>query len=117
MSKLFTFFTSLLGRINGRIQSHLVPTLLAWKVTAGFLRRRATKPHELRSPLIISLTSYPARFDKLPLTLKCLLSQSMAADRIILWIAYQDKSSLTPGILELQTTGLEIAYCDDLRFV
>jgi hypothetical protein len=115
MKKMFAFFTSLPGRINGRIQSRLLPTLLASKVTLGFLWRRAAKPHGLQSPLIVSLTSYPPRFGKLPLTLKCLLSQSMAADRIILWIAHQDKCALTPAILNLQKAGLEISYCDDLR--
>lgn len=92
-----------------------MPSLLAWKITLGFLWRRAAKPHGLPSPLIVSLTSYPARFSKLPLTLKCLLSQSMAADRVILWIARQDKNALTPAILDLQRSGLEISYCDDLR--
>ena len=61
------------------------------------------------------MTSYPARFGKLHLTLKCLLSQSIAADKIILWIAHQDKDALTPAILKLQQSGLEIAYCEDLR--
>jgi len=118
MIKFFAFLANLLMRIYWRIHGRfngLVPTLLACKVTLGFLWRPAAKPHGLQSPLIISLTSYPARFSKLPLTLKCLLSQNMAADRIILWIAHQDKSALTPAILELQNAGLEIEYCDNLR--
>lgn len=115
MKKLFEFLDALPRRINGRIQSRLVPTLLAWKATLGFLWRHAAKPHDLPSPLIVSLTSYPARFNKLPLTLKCLLTQSMKADRVILWIAHQDKNALTTAILELQKAGLEIAFCDDLR--
>lgn len=77
--------------------------------------RPTAKRHGLSAPLIISLTSYPARFGKLPLTLKCLLSQSIAADRVILWVAHEDKNALTPAILDLQKTGLEIAYCDNLR--
>ena len=115
MKQLFKFFTSLPRRINDRIRSRIEPTLLGWKVTLGFMWRGKAKPHSLPSPLIVSLTSYPARFSKLPLTLKCLLAQSMSADRIILWIAHQDKIALTPSILALQKEGLEIAYCDDLR--
>jgi hypothetical protein len=72
------------------------------------------KPHNLPAQLIVSLTSYPARFETLPLTLKCLLSQTVAPDRLILWIAHQDKSALTKNILSLQNEGLEIMCCDDL---
>jgi hypothetical protein len=115
MNKMFTFLSRLPGRITRRIQYRITPTILAWKVTITYPFRSAVKPHGLTAPLIVSLTSYPARFSKLPLTLKCLLSQSIAADRVILWIAYQDKNALTPAILDLQKTGLEIAYCDDLR--
>ena len=115
MNQPIKFFTSLPGRINRRIQYLVEPTLLVWKVTLGFLWRRTVKPHGLSSPLIVSLTSYPARFNKLHLTLKSLLSQSIAADRVILWIAHQDKQLLPPSVLELQRTGLVIAYCKDLR--
>lgn len=92
-----------------------MPILLAWKVVNGFTGRRLGKQHGLPGPLIVSLTSYPARFGKLPLTLKCLLSQTVAADRVILWVAFQDENALTPSILDLQKQGLQIAYCDDLR--
>jgi len=92
-----------------------MPHLLAAWVTLSFSMRQKAKPHGLPSPLIISLTSYPARFGKLHLTLKCLLSQSIAAEKVILWIAHQDKAALTPAIMNLQKVRLEIAYCDDLK--
>lgn len=109
------FITSLPNRIQGRFQHRVLPNLLAAWVTLTFPLRRKAKAHGLSAPLIISLTSYPARFSKLDLTLKCLLSQTMAADKVILWIAHQDKAKLTPAILKLQNKGLEIGYCDDLR--
>lgn len=119
MSKVFTFFMRLPGRIKRRIkskiQSNISPVILGWKVTWDFPRKSTSKSHGLAAPLIVSLTSYPERFAKLPLTLKCLLSQSIAADRVILWIAHEDKNALTSAILDLQQVGLEIAYCDNLR--
>jgi hypothetical protein len=36
-------------------------------------------------------------------------------DRLILWIAHQDKSALTKEIFDLEDAGLEILYCDDLK--
>lgn len=71
------------------------------------------RPHRLPGRLIVSLTSYPARFPTLPLTLKCLLSQSVAADEVILWIAKADKGRLTSEILSLCDDGLTIKLCDE----
>ena len=66
-------------------------------------------------PWSISLTSYPSRFRLLPLTLKCLLSQSVRPDAVILWIAHGDRHRLTPDILRLEDFGLSIRFCEDLR--
>jgi len=72
------------------------------------------KSHNLSAPLIVSLTSYALRFSTLPLTLKCLLTQSMKPDKLLLWIAHEDKKCLTHDILKLQEFGLEIDYCPDI---
>ncbi|WP_206026918.1 hypothetical protein [Jiella endophytica] len=77
--------------------------------------RRPGGPHGLSKPLIVSLTSYPPRFCLLALTLKCLLSQSMRPDAVILWIAHGDRDRLTPQILKLERFGLVIRFCEDLR--
>jgi hypothetical protein len=71
--------------------------------------------HRLPGELIVSLTSYPARFPTLPFTLKSLLDQTVAANRTILWIAHNDMPRLMQDILELQDHGLEILACDDVR--
>jgi glycosyltransferase involved in cell wall biosynthesis len=76
---------------------------------------RAGKPHDLPAKLVVSLTSYPKRFPTLHLTLRCLLNQSVKADRVVLWIAQQDKDRIPQEVLDLKQYGLEIKYCDDLR--
>jgi len=72
------------------------------------------KQHSLPSELIVSLTSYPNRFSTLHLTLACLFNQTIVPDRVILWIAYEDKKFLTKEIVSFQKLGLEIKFCDDL---
>jgi hypothetical protein len=61
------------------------------------------------------LTSYPARFATLHLTLACLLDQSVRADRTLLWIARDDLSAVPDQVRALEQRGLEIRTCDDLR--
>lgn len=73
------------------------------------------RPHGLKGELIVSLTSYPARFHALPLTIKCLLNQTMRADRVILWLAEQDIAQVSPEMRSLEKDGLEIRVCADQR--
>ena len=77
-------------------------------------KSKPPRRHSLSRRLIISVTSYPVRFQMLPFTLKCLLSQSVAADHVILWIAREDEARLTREIISLQDDGLTIRLCDDL---
>ena len=81
----------------------------------GDVDQDAGAPHGLARPLIVSLTSYPPRFHLLPLTLKCLLSQSVRPDAVVLWIAADDRNRLTRRIIRLQDFGLTIRFCEDLR--
>jgi len=78
-------------------------------------RPRSGKKHSLPGELIVSLTSYPARFGTLHLTLGCLLDQSIKADRTILWIAHNDLDQMPAAVRKLERHGLEIRRCDDLR--
>ncbi len=66
---------------------------------------------------IISLTSYPARFDVLHLSIESLFRQSLVADRIILWLAQSQvqDSTLPLALKKLEKRGLEIRYCEDIR--
>ena len=71
--------------------------------------------HPLSRPLIVSLTSYPARFGTLHLTLRSLLNQDVKPDCTVLWIAHTDHCLLPRSVLALQEAGVTIRVCDDLR--
>jgi hypothetical protein len=85
------------------------------ELNARWKNRPAQTAHSLGGPLIVTLTSYPPRFQTLHLTLKCLLSQSLRPDRVILWIAHEDLSLLPNDVLDLRQDGLEIRGSTDLR--
>lgn len=71
--------------------------------------------HSLPGKLVVSLTSYKARFPTLHLTLKCLINQTIAPDRLILWIAHEEMALLPEKVRELDGNGLEIRACEDIR--
>lgn len=89
-----------------------------WRVMRTIWRSilpRRGVPHSLTRELIVSLTSFPARFSTLHLTLYCLLDQTVRADRIILWIAGEEIAALPTAVVKLQRRGLEIRTCENLR--
>ena len=95
---------------------------LGWRVIEGSAYALAAQRPIVRGPrhrldreVLVSLTSFPPRFSTLHLTLRTLLNQSMSPDRIVVWIAHQDMALLPPKVLALQTKGIEIRACDDLR--
>lgn len=67
-------------------------------------------------PIIVSLTSYPERFEDLPLTLYSLLNQSLKPDRIILWLdnTFEDLSELPYELTQFIKNGLEIMFVKDI---
>jgi protein O-GlcNAc transferase len=72
--------------------------------------------HNLPSKLIVSLTSYPPRFGKLHLTLKCLVNQTVKPDVVVLWIAHQDMNMLPEAVLKYERQGLiSINACNDYK--
>jgi len=67
------------------------------------------KPKKLR--VVVSLTSYPPRVNRVWLTIESLLRQSEKPDRIILWLSKDQipsKKSLPKKLLSLESRGLEI---------
>ncbi|MFO3906265.1 FkbM family methyltransferase [Enterobacter hormaechei] len=73
------------------------------------------RKHSLPQKLIVSLTSWHKRFSTLNMTLKCLLQQSVKADRIILWLAESERHLVPDDVLSVGSQGVEIKYCNDIK--
>ncbi len=73
------------------------------------------KPHGLPGELIVSLTSYPGRFDTLHLGIRSLLDQTIRPDRVILWISPEDAAAVPRKVHALESRGLEIRQVPDTR--
>ncbi|MDR0311290.1 MAG: glycosyltransferase [Acidobacteriota bacterium] len=76
------------------------------------------KPLEDRnSPkYIVSLTSYGKRLaDTAPYAIITLFNQSVKPDKIILWVAHNDKENVPAVLKQLTEKGLEIRFCEDLK--
>ncbi len=78
-------------------------------------RSAVRRPHGLSKPLYVSLTSYPARFDVLPLTLRGLLTQTVQPDAVVLWVAEADMAALPAAVLAMRSDHFQIRPTSDSR--
>lgn len=79
---------------------------------------RARQKLMTRTPvpgLVVSLTSYPRRFETLALTLKSLILQSVRPEAVLLWVASADIAEIPDEIRQLETYGVRILECADVR--
>ncbi|WP_440321438.1 hypothetical protein [Laedolimicola sp.] len=74
---------------------------------------------ERKIPIIVSLTTFPARIENVHWVVKTLLVQSLKPDKIILWLAIEQfpnkENDLPDSLLKLQRYGLTISWCNDIR--
>ena len=71
---------------------------------------------ERKERVIVSLASYPVRFEHIHICLKSMMMQSVKPDRIIVWLDDNiDKRMLTSKMLELEEYGIEYRFVRDLK--
>lgn len=109
----------LMREVIGLVMRPYRSRLVHHRVMFDVYRRRLfgvrQRPHTLPGELIVSLTSYPPRFPTLLPTLHCLLTQTVRPERVILWVAHDDRAKLPAVIERLESAGLEIRTCSDIR--
>lgn len=73
----------------------------------------------IQQELIISLTSYPKRIDQIHYTLYSLLTQSIKAHKIILYLSDEEfinkEQDLPKKVLDLQKYGIKIKWCKNIK--
>jgi hypothetical protein len=102
-----------LRALRDRLQQ-VVGLRAAERAVSAFPRVKTKEKHELSFPVMISLTSYPPRFQFLSKTIKSLIDQDIVFDRIVLWVSEDDFDFLPQDVLSLQDFGLEICKCKEL---
>jgi hypothetical protein len=93
-----------------KVMNKLFPLL--YRFSKSYLKKDETRGEDY----IVSLTCFPARIDKVWLTLESLLRQSYQPGRLIIWLSateFPDKSKLPESLLSLERRGVEIRLCPD----
>lgn len=116
---LFTFdegkkgkLYNLINEIVSQITNFIMP--LIYKVS-----RKGMGVTQENNKIIISITTYPARINKIWITIESLLRQTYKPNKIILWLARsqfeEQEKNLPKNLLKLRKRGLDINYCEDTK--
>jgi len=103
---------SLYYRIIIRMTNVLLPIWFA--ISSKSIKHKILKPGD--ELFIVSLTTFPARIDKVWLTIESILRQDEKPNKIILWLyngEFNGKDSLPKNLLRLEKRGLEIYFCKE----
>ena len=105
VARLYEYYFSLL--LNRKFVS--------WLVKHSPKRGLNVKPRD--EEYIISLTSFPARISYVHIAIETLMRQTFKPDCIILWLAESQfpEKKLPENLTRLESLGLTIRWCDDLR--
>ena len=101
-------------RIIVRLANYLLP--IYFRMTGWSVKNLNRNNKSSRKPVIVSLTSFPARINKVWLTIETILRQMEKPDKVLLWLykdEFKDKKALPRNLLRLAHRGLEIRFCDE----
>lgn len=93
---------------------YYITTEAYYRLISLFSQRSGVTKDERKTPVIVSLTAIPERYNKLHLCIESLLRQDRKPDRVILWLS-DDSIPLPKKLTKLCKRGLEIRYCEDIR--
>lgn len=106
-----------INRILGRIANYVYPLYCKLSKMPSSSEKNCSMDLCGKS-VIISLTSFPDRIEKLYLCINSLLRQSLKANKVVLWLAdtqFPDGKGIPDRLLALKKNGLEIRFCQDIR--
>lgn len=77
---------------------------------------KGVNPDSRAIPVIISLTSFPSRIDRIWIALESLLRQTVKPDRIMLWLSLEQfpnrEQDLPESLIALKERGVEIEFVE-----
>lgn len=111
-SSFFTFLRPIIRFIFKYISNIFLPIYFKATPFAGGIR----KHNKFNKKLIVSLTTYPARIDKIWIVIESILRQSYSADEIFLWLSknqFPSRDSLPNNLIKIEKKGLTICFVDE----
>jgi hypothetical protein len=107
-------FDKLYARVMIRFSNIILP--IYFKLSNWLPTYKISKTHQVETGCIVSLTTFPARIDKVWLTIESILRQNIKPSKVVLWLfkgEFEHAGVLPKNLIALQRRGLEIRFCDE----
>lgn len=116
-SFVLRFFNSFLRFFIRNLSNLFLPVFLKFSYNKKYsLNNILIQERDL---IIVSLTTFPQRINKIWIVIECVLRQTYKPDKLILWLSkeqFPNRDILPKSLLKLEERGLEIYLCEgDLR--
>lgn len=104
-----------------RIIEPFIPLMceMRWRRKTRNVCYRGVSKNSEDVPIVVSLTTFPARIKGVDKVIKSLLVQTRKPTRVVLWLAEEQfpnkEKDLPQNVVGLEKYGLEIGWCNDLR--
>lgn len=115
-SKIGHFFVWASGFLSEKIVNLVMP--LHYRITQSIHPSGVNQQEKRKQKIVVSLTSFPARINRVWLTIESLMRQTTKPDVIILWLGedqFKGIDSLPKSLKKLQKRGLTIEFCEDIK--
>jgi hypothetical protein len=115
-SKVGNFFVWASGFLSEKITNLVMP--LYYRLAQVSHSSGINKSEIRDKKIVISLTSFPARINKVWLTIESIMRQTIEPDVIVLWLGrdeFEGIDSLPKSLKRQQKRGLSIEFCEDLK--
>lgn len=89
--------------------------LLRLKINNRFSLTSLNNREKQNDKVVVSITSYPKRINTAYLSIESIFYQSLAPDRVILWLSKKEvcKNDIPKNLKKLKSRGLEIRMVED----
>lgn len=94
---------------------YLVRIIANWYIPISYKRTEYLSYYHCGKRIIVSLTSFPARIDKVWITIESLKRQTVQADKIILWLSKEQFPGMDNDLPEMLVSRQD--DCFEVRFV
>lgn len=110
--KLYALLHPLAGRISVRC-FEIKYSILSILSFSG--RKSGVRQIKRDIPLVVSLTTYSKRINKVYLVIESIMRQSLKPDHIVLWLSNSPRERVPVMLERLKKRGLQIKFCNDIR--
>ncbi len=108
----------ILNRLADRLENNIIRKSPLVSCVKGYFQTESQDKQSIidsDKSIVLSMTTYPAREQKVIWTIKSLLRQNTAVDKFVVWLDQDEYKQLPNRLSAFEKYGVEFRFCSSLR--